>query len=889
MPDPLTIPPGFEPIPKTDSQSTVPPSPAPGLAIPPGFAPMEHEPTPTPTTPSTGGKDKERSLDLSLGAEAIENFVPSLVKNVGDLASGVGSMVMHPVETAKTMSKLGASLTPLAMGVTAAMPILQKIAPETAQKLDSFMTDLNAPKQAIIDDYIKAYGGKQAFYKTLATDPVRLLTDLATVATGGEAALAKVPQAASMISKAGKLGEVTAKAMEASAPALEKVAHVATYADPLKLAGAAVSKGADTAMGALNMSTGVGSGVMQEALRTGFEGGEAGANFRRGMSELPTEEVVGLARQGYDTMKQRMFADFQADKDVWSKSNARLNFDKLDNAELAVHNDIVSQTGNRLKFKASDADVAKINKILETVDQWRKDPQSHTLLGFDDLKQAIRNQIDFKNDSKYVTSAATKMANAAKDTAMTAADPRYRKSLRNYELMSDKLHDVERAFSLDSDNLHTTMSKLQSVMRNNASTQYGMRKGAAQTLKDESGVDILPMLAGHAASSWTPRGITRPIMAGASWPTAMGAAFLGHPAALGAAGIASLAASPKLMAGTLHGLGRIGGLPGQLYGALPKGVRDVTTPLLRGATSQPSRNAIQTLERDQPAGGYAFGGRVRFDEGGDVGDSLPMPALRGAVNASLTSVPKVVDPVATILARKIAPSQMLRGEPVRPPAPPSTAPTDNSISDALKTGADQWNKRVQKQDDDKLAQQLKDMRAQIAAAAAGTASAPSGGSPAESVAPAGSAPVATPLAGDSYEAKVGKTESGGRDDAVNPTTGTAGRFQFMPSTAEGIRKEHPELGISDSWRTNAADQQKLMKVYTDQSREILRKQLGREPTGGELYMLHFLGHAGGPRVLSQLDKPMSEITTQAERAANPILNRFGTGKHMLDYYNTLFG
>src|SRR5262249_36579813 len=60
-------------------------------------------------------------------------------------------------------------------------------------------------------------------------------------------------------------------------------------------------------------------------------------------------------------------------------------------------------------------------------------------------------------------------------------------------------------------------------------------------------------------------------------------------------------------------------------------------------------------------------------------------------------------------------------------------------------------------------------------------------------------------------------ESAGNDRAVNKDTGAAGRFQFLPTTAEGIRKANPQLGITDNWRTDANDQKKLMQAYTQQS------------------------------------------------------------------------
>jgi hypothetical protein len=151
----------------------------------------------------------------------------------------------------------------------------------------------------------------------------------------------------------------------------------------------------------------------------------------------------------------------------------------------------------------------------------------------------------------------------------------------------------------------------------------------------------------------------------------------------------------------------------------------------------------------------------------------------------------------------------------------------------------------------------------------------------------GGVPQGMPLPGGSYEAKARALESGGNDAAVN-ASGAAGRYQFMPSTAEGLIKANPHLNISSNWRTNADDQEKLMKVYTDTSRELLRKALGREPTGGELYALHMFGHGKGPTIVGAGNAPLASVTSEAERSGNPWLKRFATAADLMAYFNKRF-
>jgi hypothetical protein len=55
----------------------------------------------------------------------------------------------------------------------------------------------------------------------------------------------------------------------------------------------------------------------------------------------------------------------------------------------------------------------------------------------------------------------------------------------------------------------TAMRKLQSLMRNNAATNYGNRLNLARQLEQQGGQQMLPALAGQALGEMTPRGIQR--------------------------------------------------------------------------------------------------------------------------------------------------------------------------------------------------------------------------------------------------------------------------------------------------------------------------------------------------------------------------------------------
>lgn len=141
-----------------------------------------------------------------------------------------------------------------------------------------------------------------------------------------------------------------------------------------------------------------------------------------------------------------------------------------------------------------------------------------------------------------------------------------------------------------------------------------------------------------------------------------------------------------------------------------------------------------------------------------------------------------------------------------------------------------------------------------------------------------------------YLAGIRGNESGYDDEAVNSTTNATGRYQFLPSTAQSLMNEHPELGLKMEDLKKPETQEALMKLYTDKSKSILEPILGRKPTMGELYMLHFLGHAGGPQVLGNLDEPIENTTSSAARTANPLMFKgIRTGRDLLARLEGKFG
>ncbi len=173
-----------------------------------------------------------------------------------------------------------------------------------------------------------------------------------------------------------------------------------------------------------------------------------------------------------------------------------------------------------------------LNDAKSLLDDFKKLPadQYHGAEGLDAFKQQIRALINRQPlEARDVRSALGQVEQGIKKQIENKA-PIYAKAMSDYSEASDLIDEATRALSLgEKTTADTALRKLQSVMRNNANTNYGARLASVETLEQAGGRPILPQLAGQALSDWTPRGIQR-----ATAPTAgAGLALTGNiPAAL---------------------------------------------------------------------------------------------------------------------------------------------------------------------------------------------------------------------------------------------------------------------------------------------------------------------------------------------------------------------
>lgn len=459
-------------------------------------------------------------------AQALKNAPAS----AWNFATSIAQPFLHPVQTVQSFGDLAAGLGSKAVdAIINALPEDKRQAvlsnPDVAAGADANKTAM-AKVDAVAGYFTDRYGSIDNFKKSLASDPVGVFADIATVLTGGEAAAARVPGVVGDIAKtAGTVGRVI---------------------DPLTNAGKAVSTVArgvgNAAAVPLSVTTGVSPKVITTAGRAGLEGNQAFAGAMRGTADI--NEPVAMAERAVQKMGADRAAAYKANMAATRQSPAVLRFDEVNKAVQAAE----ASTKFNGVAKSEEAS-AVVGKITDKVNEWqaaaKTDPAFLSPEGFDALKQAV-GEIRLSTEAgSLARNTADAVYNAIKGTIVAQA-PDYAKAMADYSEASQKLTELRKTFSLSPNATNDTkLRKLQSLMRDNVNTNYGARTKLGNELaKYEPNLPYA--LAGQSASSVLPRGLQRALAA----PEGIGliAAALTNPATA-MAGIPMLAAmSPRLVA-----------------------------------------------------------------------------------------------------------------------------------------------------------------------------------------------------------------------------------------------------------------------------------------------------------------------------------------------------
>lgn len=450
------------------------------------------------------------------------NIIPSAGRFVG----GIAQAVMHPIDTVSGV-------------MDAAAGGLRNITPEPLRNLidkaDSSPENqrrASATADAVGQFYKDRYGGLQNLKQTVITDPVGVAADLSTVlaGVGGAANVSNLPRVSNALAEASRL--------------TNPLTAIATIAKPVAKIGGVV------ASNLLGMTSGVGPENVRQAATAGFNGPRQSNTFWDNLSgKANPTEVLDAAKEGIANMGRQKAAEYRANMAAVSGDKTVLDFAGVDKA--------LSDAENVASFKGqvtNDRAAAALDQIKADVSKWKSlDPaEFHTPEGMDALKQRVGGVLEsIPFEEKTARLVAGKVYNAIKSEIVKQA-PVYADAMKAYSESSELIREIERALIGGQKAVaDTAMRKLQSLSRNNASTNYGNRLNLAKQLEAQGGVDILPAIAGQAMNTWTPRGLSGQI---GGMATLGGAAFNPQLAAM------LPFQSPKAVGLMSYGAGRAAGI-----------------------------------------------------------------------------------------------------------------------------------------------------------------------------------------------------------------------------------------------------------------------------------------------------------------------------------------
>jgi len=456
--------------------------------------------------------------------EAAGTGVTNLPSSTWNMVKGFGNAIVHPVDTAQ-------SVLDLANGA------MQKALPESINNLMPDSTRGNEAKfQDLADHYFKQYGTMDGFKEGLANDPAGMLMDVSMLAggIGAGAKAANLPRTASL-----------ANAFAVNTNPL--VLPVKTA----QLAGKTVQGiGSNMVAPILGKTTGAGTESIRRAAAAGAEGGDAEQALISTMREKDgqglAKQVLQSAKNAHSNMFGENSAKYKAELAPIMSDPTVLDFTPVKTvlADIEDAGQLTGLTGKKAGFAANPDTVDISSKIKNITDEFQKlDPKEfHTAKGFDELKKALGVVRDSTPERTPQRIIADKAYNAVKN-AIVNQSPAYADAMKRYGTAAADNKEITKALSLgDKASQDTAIRKLQSVMRNDANTNYGHRISLVDKLTENGAPNLMEELAGMSLNAPMPRGI-----AGGVLPASLtGAAMAGGAGLIPAAG-ALLTGSPRVV------------------------------------------------------------------------------------------------------------------------------------------------------------------------------------------------------------------------------------------------------------------------------------------------------------------------------------------------------
>jgi hypothetical protein len=476
---------------------------------------------------------------------AIKAF-PSTLSNVWEGIKALPSAIANPVDTVSGLAGLASGSVTSLLPKSAQAKIAQtdldmwNALPPAAQKALNYVGVNPAggeQDRQMAKAFFKPYSSAEDFKQTLATNPGRIITDISALATGGASAATKLGL--------GQTANVLATTAKYTNPlnALSPIAAVTPQ--PIKNVLSATKE--KVAASAGKLATGAVGAIMgksPENLKQAYGQGKIGGQeFIQNLTgEATADDILSKVKQGISSLQTQKANAYRTAKEGWAADKTPIDFAPIEeafNREVST----LSEGGHKIIGKE---EIPKIDEVKIVLDEWKADPNMHNALGLDALKRridAIYPESPKHNQAQRIISATR---NAVKDL-ITEQVPEYASAMTEYEKQNALINDINKALgSSRTADKATAINKVMKVLNENPSAKF--KQDLVAILKEKTGVDILPAIAGQNLQEWLPQGVGK----------ISGYGGLAYALSHGAATLPVFAAaSPRLMGNAFYKAGQI--------------------------------------------------------------------------------------------------------------------------------------------------------------------------------------------------------------------------------------------------------------------------------------------------------------------------------------------
>ncbi len=444
------------------------------------------------------------------------SFAGNVVNSAGNLLSGVGQAIVHPIDTVTNIGKgiigtgeyLGAAVTggPKPTGEAA----------DVAANIGNFIK--------------QRYGSLEAAKTTAYQDPIGFLADASLVLGGAGGAIGRAGEVS-------KVGEI--------AKAGEMIGRAGDVANPFTIAGKVstpILRPVGEFLGnqvanMLGTTTGVGGSSIRGVFNAAKEGNPEAMQAVRG--SVGADQIIEDAQNAFNKLKQNKNITYQQQLQKVKSVAGEVDYQPaVEEFRKQLTNNGITVKSGELQFEnargfQSSGEQAILQNVYDKMERWGDMPSNTTLYGLDTLKQQLGEFVEMSNGKSKALIASTK---TALSDILKQSDE-YKNLVEPYESTSRLIDEIRT--DLMSKNPETALKKLtQAVKQDN---EY--RQSLIEELNKVSQQDIMAELSGLNMSKLVNTGKLSTFLE-------MGTAFL-HPHLWPIL----LASSPRIVAEFMNTLG----------------------------------------------------------------------------------------------------------------------------------------------------------------------------------------------------------------------------------------------------------------------------------------------------------------------------------------------